>query len=44
MIATISYSGAAIGGLSYTWDANQNKTSESIGGVMSGYGFAASYL
>jgi len=42
-LATISYSGAAIGGLSYTWDANQNKTSESIGGVMSGYGFTASY-
>jgi len=42
-LASISYSGAAIGDLSYTWDANQNKTSESIGGVMSGYGFTASY-
>ena len=24
-----------------TWDANKNKTSESITGVMSGYGFTA---
>ena len=27
--------------LSFTWDANKNKTSESITGVMSGYGFTA---
>ncbi|MCY3006635.1 MAG: hypothetical protein NTV29_11775 [Planctomycetota bacterium] len=25
----------------YTWDANKNKTSESITGVMSGYGFTS---
>ena len=42
-LATINFSGAPIGDLSYTWDANQNKTSEAIGGVMSGYGFTASY-
>jgi hypothetical protein len=24
--------------MAYTWDANKNKTSESITGVMSGYG------
>ena len=42
-LATISFSGAPIGDLSYGWDANQNKTSEAIGGVMSGYGFTASY-
>lgn len=42
-LASISYSGAAIGDLTYGWDANKNKTSESIGGVMSGYGFSAGY-
>ena len=42
-LASISYSGAAIGDLTYGWDANKNKTSESIGGVMSGYGFTAGY-
>jgi len=36
----IAFSGAAIGDLGYTWDANKNKTAESITGVMSGYGFA----
>ncbi len=30
-----------IGDLSYTWDSNQKKTSESITGVMSGYGFTS---
>ena len=30
-----------IGDLSYTWDSNKNKTSESITGVMSGYGFTS---
>jgi hypothetical protein len=30
-----------IGDLSFTWDANKNKTSESITGVMSGYGFTS---
>src|SRR6056297_1058378 len=38
-LASISFSGAAIGTYSYTWDANKNKTSESITGVMSGFGF-----
>ena len=42
-VASINYTGAAIGNLSYTWDANLNKTSETIGGVMSGYGFTAGY-
>jgi RHS repeat-associated protein len=27
--------------MAYTWDANKNKTSESITGVMSGYGFTS---
>jgi hypothetical protein len=27
--------------LTYTWDVNKNKKSESIGGVMSGYGFTS---
>jgi len=27
--------------MTYTWDANKNKTSESITGVMSGYGFTS---
>ena len=27
--------------MAYTWDANKNKTSESIMGVMSGYGFTS---
>ena len=38
-LASISYTGAAIGNLSYGWDANKNKTSETITGTMSGYGF-----
>jgi len=42
-VASINYTGAAIGNLSYTWDFNLNKTSETIGGVMSGYGFTAGY-
>ena len=42
-LSSIAYSGAAIGNLSYGWDLNRNKTSETIGGVMSGYGFTASY-
>jgi RHS repeat-associated protein len=43
LLMGISYggSGTAIGNLSYTWDANKNKTSETIGGVMSGYGFTS---
>jgi hypothetical protein len=27
--------------MAFTWDANKNKTSESITGVMSGYGFTS---
>ncbi len=42
-LASISFTGAAIGNLGYTWDANHNKTSETISGVMSGYGFTAGY-
>ena len=37
-LAAIDHSGS-IGDYSYTWDENKNKTSESITGVMSGYGF-----
>ncbi|MCY2985682.1 MAG: RHS repeat-associated core domain-containing protein [Planctomycetota bacterium] len=33
--------GADIGNLGYSWDANKNKTAETIAGVMSGYGFTA---
>ena len=36
---THSGSGSDIGDYSYTWDANKNKLSETITGVMSGYGF-----
>jgi RHS repeat-associated protein len=39
-LAAINYSDAALGDLTYTWTKYKNKTSESIGGVMSGYGFA----
>jgi RHS repeat-associated protein len=40
-LSTISFggSGTAIGNLAYTWDSNKNKTSETIGGVMSPYSF-----
>jgi hypothetical protein len=38
-LGSISYTGAAIGNLSYGWDNNKNKTSETIAGTMSGYGF-----
>ncbi len=38
-LASISFSGAAIGNLTYGWDDNKNKTSEAISGTMSGYGF-----
>jgi RHS repeat-associated protein len=41
LLSTISYSNSNIGDLSYTWDANKNKTSEVITGVMSGYGFTS---
>ena len=39
-LSAITFNGAPIGNLSYTWDANKNKTSESITGVMSGKGFS----
>ena len=39
LLSTISYSDPNIGNLTYTWDANKNKTAETISGVMSGYGF-----
>ncbi len=38
-LASISFAGASIGNLSYGWDDNKNKTSETITGTMSGYGF-----
>jgi hypothetical protein len=33
--------GTSIGNLSYAWDANKNKTSERLGGTMSGCGFTS---
>jgi RHS repeat-associated protein len=42
LVSSISYSNTNIGNLSYSWDANKNKTGETIAGVMSGYGFSAS--
>ncbi|GAB5406686.1 MAG: hypothetical protein Aurels2KO_49170 [Aureliella sp.] len=39
-LASISYSGASIGNLSYSWDDNKNKTAETITGTMSNYGFS----
>jgi RHS repeat-associated protein len=39
LLTAINYSNASLGNLTYTWDVNKNKKSESIGGVMSGYGF-----
>lgn len=41
LLSGISYSNTSLGDLSYTRDANKNKTSESITGVMSGYGFTS---
>ncbi|TWT84398.1 tRNA nuclease WapA precursor [Planctomycetes bacterium CA13] len=38
-LAGIAFSGAPIGDLTYGWDANKNKTSETITGTMGGYGF-----
>ena len=40
-LALIAHSGtgASIGNYAYTWDDNKNKLSETITGVMSGYGF-----
>jgi RHS repeat-associated protein len=41
LLSAINYSNTSLGNMTYTWDANKNKTSESITGVMSGYGFTA---
>ncbi|XZE36587.1 RHS repeat domain-containing protein [Pirellulaceae bacterium SH501] len=43
LLTAISYggTGTSIGNLSYTWDSNKNKTSETIGGTMSNYGFTS---
>ncbi len=43
LLTSISFggTGTAIGNLSYTWDANKNKTSETIGGVMADWGFTS---
>ena len=38
-LSSINYTGAPVGDLTYGWDDNKNKTSESITGTMSGYGF-----
>jgi hypothetical protein len=44
-LASINFAGAQtgnpIGNLNYGWDANKNKTTETIAGTMSGYGFDA---
>ena len=42
LLSTISFSNTNIGNLGYSWDANKNKTAETIAGVMSGYGFTSS--
>ncbi len=41
LLSSISFSNTNIGNLTYSWDANKNKTAETIGGVMSGYGFTS---
>jgi RHS repeat-associated protein len=41
LLSAINYSNTSLGNMAYTWDANKNKTSESITGVMSGYGFTS---
>ena len=41
LLSSISYSNTNIGNLGYSWDANKNKTAETIAGVMSGYGFTS---
>ncbi len=38
-LASITHTGGSIGNYSYAWDDNKNKTSETITGTMSGYGF-----
>jgi RHS repeat-associated protein len=42
LLTAINYSNASLGNLTYTWDVNKNKKSESISGTMSGYGFTQS--
>jgi RHS repeat-associated protein len=41
LLSSINYSNTNVGNLAYSWDANKNKTAETIAGVMSGYGFTA---
>jgi len=41
LLSAINYSNTSLGNMTYTWDANKNKTSESVTGVMSGYGFTS---
>ena len=38
-LASITFTGAPVGDLTYSWDDNKNKTSETITGTMSNYGF-----
>ena len=38
-LSSINYTGAPVGNLTYGWESNKNKTSESITGTMSSYGF-----
>ena len=38
-LASITFSGASIGNMTYSWDSNKNKTAEEITGTMSDYGF-----
>ena len=39
-LGSIQFGGAPIGDMAYSWDENENKTGETVTGVMSGYGFA----
>ena len=41
LLTSINSSNTNLGNLAYTWDANKNKTAETITGVMSNYGFTA---
>ena len=38
-LASITFSGASIGNMTYSWDENKNKTAEAINGTMDDYGF-----
>jgi hypothetical protein len=41
LLTAINDWNGSLGNLTFTWDTNKNKKSESIGGVMSGYGFTS---